>query len=126
MKTVDAILRLKSPDVIPTLTALAQFSLEEFGAGGNPEATKEEDFLGWVSSQVKGGYIRVRVSIVYGQALEYIKANGGHPLCELELVLWPTDADGEPIIYEPFMVEVDDTNLDGVVIGKKLVELGGF
>ena len=125
MQTVDAILRLKSPDVIPTLTALAQFSLDAFGAGGNPEATKEEDFLGWIATPVMGGHTRVRLSIVYGQALEMMESSGGNPLAELMLVLWPTDAEGEQIVYEPFMVEVQSEDIDGNPI-TVMRELGGF
>jgi len=115
--TVDAILLMKEPHdplLLDPLIALAQFALDTFGEGGNPEAEKYEDFLGYVNTPLTGDYIRVRIGYAYGQALEYIEENGGNPYASLVRVEWP---DLGP--YEPINVQLDvDGELTDVMLGE--------
>ena len=99
-KHVEVVLQLKEPfraDPYAALSLLAQFVLENFGEGGNPDANQVEEFLGFVNTPVQGeGYVRVRVGYAYGQALEYIETEcGGNEIAELVQVEWPGLGPGE-------------------------------
>jgi hypothetical protein len=129
--TVDVILKFKPPYDVDTQTgfiALANFAKENFGEGGNPEATRVEDYIGYVNTPPLKGYTRVRINQAYGQALEYVEANGGNEFAELIRVEWPGQGPGTTIDPETqeavpdgswpdITVEMEQYDENGDVIG---------
>lgn len=130
--TVDAIIKLKPPydtNVTEGLTALATFALETFGEGGNPEAQRVEDFIGFVNTPPLKGYTRVRIAAAFGMALEYIEEQGGNEYAELVRVEWPglgdvLDEDGTPVGYSPITVTMEQYDEEGNVTGTYEQEIG--
>jgi hypothetical protein len=130
-KTVDAIIKFKPPydtDTALGFVALATFAKETFGEGGDPEANRVEDFIGYVNTPPLKGYVRARIGYAYGQALEYIEENGGSEIAELVRVEWPGLGPGESLNPETqelepdgswpdIMVDMDQYDEEGNVIG---------
>ena len=113
---VDCILKIKT-----TLAETAQECLDLFGRGANIEAQKAEDFLAYINTPLLAGFCRVRIDEEFGTALEQIEAAGGSVNADLVRVEWP-----RPEVWPPFLIEVDDVDIDGNVIGTRMQELGGF
>ena len=88
---------------------LAQYAIDNFGKGGNPEATHPQEYIGWRNTTMFGPYFTTEIDAIFGQALEMI---GATAKCKLIRVEWTTDEAGAPIVYEPITYEVEDTNLD--------------
>jgi len=112
---VDIILRIKdlARPVNEVLADLAAFAVAQFGKGGNPDAVKQEDFLGYIQTPVLGGYMRVRIDSEYADALQAIEDAGGNPLAQLVEIRDMSD-------NTPFMVDVETP--EGIV----QQELGHF
>jgi hypothetical protein len=125
MNLVDVIITLK-PDVDEkaALVWMAEFSLEHFRKGGNPEAKKQIDYVGWINTNVENGYVKTRISYEYGEGLELL-AQMDTPYVEAVQVLWPTDAEGEPIVYAPITWDEETLDIDGNTITVTRT-LGGF
>jgi|LGVF01.2.fsa_nt_gb hypothetical protein len=88
---VIAVLKLKAPydaDPEQALALLSQDALDTFGEGGKPDAKQVEDFLGYVNTPPLQGYVRTRIGLAYGQALEYIETQGGNKYAELIRIEW--------------------------------------
>lgn len=108
---VDVVLQLKEPynqNSNETLSILAQQALQLFGTGGNPQASKVEEFLGYVNTPVYGNYITVRVNDTYAKVLEQIQEN---EMVKLIRVQWPdkTPEDGwEPIYYSNQCTDINN------------------
>lgn len=79
---VEVIIKLKDGK---TLQDAAAEALALLGAGGNPEATQEESFLGFCNTPAQHGYTRIQCSEVYAVALEYLQSGA---TCDLVTVMW--------------------------------------
>lgn len=95
---VEVIIKLK---LGKTLADAATEALLLLGAGGNPEATQDEAFLGFCNTPQTGPYVRVQCGTAYAQALEYLQSGES---CELVTVLWPGVE--EPVLDLPEGVEL--------------------
>ena len=113
-KRVHAVFQLKDPttNITEVMKRLAQFTLDNFGTGGNPLAEQIENYLGWVNTPVYGSYFTSEISIVYGSAFELLKENEDVRLVRIE---WSTNKAGESVRYDPILYEVDDVDENGVV-----------
>lgn len=80
---VEAIIKLKEGK---TLADAAAEALALLGAGGNPEASQVEEFLGFCNTPVQHGYTRILCAEAYAQALEFLQSG---ETCSLVAVLWP-------------------------------------
>lgn len=95
---VQVIIKLKAGK---TLRDAAVEALALLGAGGNPDATQDEAFLGFCNTPQSGPYARVQCGEAYAQALEYLQEG---ETCELVVVLWPGVE--EPVLDLPEGVEL--------------------
>lgn len=95
---VEAIIKLKPGK---TLADAATEALALLGAGGNPDATQDEDFLGFCNTPQTGPYVRIQCGEAYAQALELLQEGES---CELVAVLWPGVE--EPVLDLPEGVEL--------------------
>jgi len=110
IKTVDIVLQIKAPynqNIDEAMSLLAQQSIQLFNSGGNPNAQKFEEYLGYVNTPVTANHIRVRVGQEYARIIELI---GENEIVKLVRVEWPDktpEGGWEPIT---FIVQCYDLN----------------
>jgi len=123
---VDVILKIKTslPETAAECLAIFGEGGYQLGEGETIEDVQVENWIGHVNTPLLQGYTRVRIGEYFGQALEFIDANGGSVNADLVRVEWPLGEDDEP--YPPFEVEVDAYDIDGKVIGTRMQEIGSF
>ncbi len=73
---VTVIFRLNDGYDEDALSLIAQESLDTYGIGGHPDASKTEGFLGEVNTPVSNGYFRVRMLQTIAALIEEASASG--------------------------------------------------
>jgi len=174
---VDVILKIKTslPETAAECLAIFGEGGYQLGEGETIEDVQVENWIGHVNTPLLQGYTRVRIGEYFGQALEFIDANGGSVNADLIRVEWPLETThieavdfydkverivetpweytdeftgevfsgvNETIVYDkvyshtadmevldtypPFEVEVDASDIDGNITGKRMQEIGSF
>jgi len=118
LETVNVVLKRLSPDV--TWQDLVNVGLQKFGKG-NPGASKIEEAFPLCNTPWFGDYITIRCEYDTAKELEKLKKSDNVEWIRTE---WETDADGNPMEYDPIMYTIEITDEEGNVTGTEERPIG--